>query len=367
MTTAGPERRRPIAIWGAYGGMNIGDEAILVAMVNLLRRHGLNPEVVITQSRPDPATVARYSRLGLETVPFRDAAALLRATRRCDLLCGGGQLLDDRGGLGFPIGFTGSLVSLNRILGRRPAIFGIGAEPIQRRASRWMVKVLYGLAPSAMVRDQPSAAALSAAGYRKERICVGGDVVMTLDLASEVEIGSKRLLIVPNRDPQRAGSLEGVFERLAGTARSAGWSVTIMAHDRRNDFDAGELARLEEVLGHDSIDYVVPDSLEEGLAAYRSSDVVASARMHPLILALLHNVRPLAIPVVPKVDTLVTDMQLCSVVPSATGADIAAGLTAAAAWDGAKAAQIIAERRTAIDRCVQESFNVEPNPAEGGA
>ncbi|MDJ0664653.1 MAG: polysaccharide pyruvyl transferase family protein [Acidimicrobiia bacterium] len=367
MTGGSRERRRPVAIWGAYGGMNLGDEAILVSMVGLMRRHDLEPNVVITQSRPEPATVAAYARLGLSTVTFRDALALLRTARRCDLICGGGQLLDDRGGLGFPVGFTGALLLLNRVLGGRPTILGIGAEPITRRASKWMVKLLYSLAGSAMVRDRPSAAALSAAGYRMERVQVGGDVVLTLEVATEALAGSKRLLIVPNKDAQRAGGLEGAFETLARSARSAGWSVTVMAHDRRNEYDAGEVARLEKVLEDDSIEYLVPASLEEGLAAYRSSDVVASARMHPLILALLHNVRPLAIPVVPKVDTLVEDMKLLSVAPGASGDEMLAELDAAAAWDGAGAAQIIDERRAAIDRFVAASFNRERNPAEGGA
>ncbi len=332
--------------------MNIGDEAILVALVSLLRRRDLDPRSLIVQSEPDEEANRAYTRLGLQPISFRHPLRLLGALRRSDLVCGGGQLMDDRGGLGFPVGFTAVLVLVNRVLGGRPIIFGIGAEPVQRRASKWLVKTMYSRAHMAMVRDSPSEQALTGAGYPAEKTAVGGDLALTL---VDIERGNssteaQRLLLIPNRDSQRVGNLAATFDAITATAQQAGWHVTVMAHDRRSDYDAGELARMAEVLGNDDIEYVVPASLEAGLAHYRNADVVVSARMHPLLLSILHGVTPVAIPVVDKVRTLVTDLSIPSLQPDAGASDIAAALTAARAGSLDHVEPILDARRTAIGR-----------------
>ncbi len=352
MTDRDQPRHRTLAIWGAYGGMNIGDEAILVALVSLLRRRDLDPRSLIVQSEPDEEANRAYTRLGLQPISFRHPLRLLGALRRSDLVCGGGQLMDDRGGLGFPVGFTAVLVLVNRVLGGRPIIFGIGAEPVQRRASKWLVKTMYSRAHMAMVRDSPSEQALTGAGYPAEKTAVGGDLALTL---VDIERGNssteaQRLLLIPNRDSQRVGNLAATFDAITATAQQAGWHVTVMAHDRRSDYDAGELARMAEVLGNDDIEYVVPASLEAGLAHYRNADVVVSARMHPLLLSILHGVTPVAIPVVDKVRTLVTDLSIPSLQPDAGASDIAAALTAARAGSLDHVEPILDARRTAIGR-----------------
>lgn len=343
-------RHRPLAIWGAYGGMNIGDEAILVALMSLLRRRELDPRSLVVQSKPDEDAHRAYTQLGLEPISFRHPLRLLGALRRSDLVCGGGQLMDDRGGLGFPVGFTSVLILINRVLGGRPIIFGIGAEPVQRRSTRWLVKKMYSRAHMAMVRDTPSEQALIGAGYPEAKVAVGGDVALTLiDLECGDSSGdTKRLLLIPNRDTQRVGDLAAVFDKVAATALQAGWQVTVMAHDRRNDYDAGELARMAEVLGTDDIAFVVPSSLDAGLAHYRDADVVVSARMHPLLLSILHGVTPVAIPVVDKVRTLVADLSIASLQPDASATDIAAALTEARTGSLDHVVPILDARRTAI-------------------
>ncbi|MCP4307088.1 MAG: polysaccharide pyruvyl transferase family protein [bacterium] len=352
MTDRDQPRHRPLAIWGAYGGMNIGDEAILVALVSLLRRRDLDPRSLIVQNEPDKEANRVYRRLGLQPISFRHPLRLFSALRHSDLVCGGGQLIDDRGGLGFPVGYTAVLTLINRMFGGRPIIFGIGAEPVLRRTTKWLVRTMYGRAHMAMVRDTPSERALTEAGFPAEKTAVGGDIALTLD---DIESGTssndgQRLLLIPNRDTQRVGDLAATFDVIAATARQEGWQVTVMAHDRRNDYDAGELARMAEVLGTDDIEYVVPATLDAGLAHYRNADVVVSARMHPLLLSILHGVTPVAIPVVDKVRTLVADLSILSLQPSSGASNITAAL--AAARDGSldHIEPILDARCTAIEK-----------------
>ena len=364
MTDQDQSRRRPLSIWGAYGGMNIGDEAILVAMIDLLRRHGLDPRTLIVQSPPEPDAAAAYRRRGLEPVAFRSLGRLFNALRRTDLVCGGGQLMDDRGGLGFPVGFTSCLILANRVLGGRPIIFGIGAEPMQRGASKWLVKRFYSLARLAMVRDRPSHEALVAAGYPEEQAAVGGDVAMTLHGLARHDRATKtkRLLLVPNRDPQRVGNIAATFDTVVDAARGAGWGVTVMAHDRRPEYDVGELDRMRGALGTEGVEYVVPTSLNDGYTHYQQADVVVSARMHPLLLSILHGVTPVAIPVVAKVRTLVADLSLHTV-PVGTARDDVPDILNAACGDSLDHVQpILAARVAAIEQLLDRAIRLWQTP-----
>lgn len=365
MTDQDQSRRRPLSIWGAYGGMNIGDEAILVAMIDLLRRHDLDPRTLIVQSPPEPDVAAAYKRRGLEPVAFRSMGRLFKALRRTDLVCGGGQLMDDRGGLGFPVGFTSCLILANRVLGGRPIIFGIGAEPMQRGTSKWLVKRCYSLAPLAMVRDRPSHEALVAAGYPAGQAAVGGDVALTLHgLASDDRTTkrSKRLLLVPNRDPQRVGNLAPTFDTVVDAARGSGWEVKVMAHDRRPEYDVGELDRIRSALGTEGVEYVVPTSLNDGYTHYQQADVVVSARMHPLLLSIIHGVTPVAIPVVAKVRTLVADLSLPTL-PVGTPRDDVPDILNAACDESLDYVQpILAERVSAIERLLDTAIRLWQTP-----
>src|SRR5271156_57319 len=132
-------------IWGANGGHNLGDEAILWAVSRLLRR--LRPKArlfVIVQQELSATTAELYARWDLVVVKA-GSFRCLSALRSARLIVGGGQLVDDKT-LGWPVGWTSIFLLANRVLGQKPLILCIGAEPIRRRLTVGLVKSIYSLA-----------------------------------------------------------------------------------------------------------------------------------------------------------------------------------------------------------------------------
>lgn len=175
-----------ILISGWAGAGNVGDELATRAAVAMVRRAGGEPVVA---SRDPAATAALH---GVEAVA-RGLRGLVAAAR-CDGVCvGPGGILQDSTSIwSLPAHLAAALTA--RVL-RKPVVgLGLGAEPLQRRSSRWMVRRALGSGP-VTVRDQPSAEALAAAGVRAE---IAPDLVFTLDL--EPRPASEELVVAVGPD-----------------------------------------------------------------------------------------------------------------------------------------------------------------------
>lgn len=172
---------------GYFGFGNAGDDAILTAMVEDVRR--LDPEAEFTVIGPSrrrlsggddsPAAVGAadlFARLGVHVVPRDDWRQVLGALRSADLvISGGGGLLQDstsRGSLAF---YTGHLLAA-QLLRRRRMVYAQGVGPLGSFESRMLVRLaLRGATVS--VRDQESAELLRRCGVHPSRIHVTADPV----------------------------------------------------------------------------------------------------------------------------------------------------------------------------------------------
>ena len=87
---------KEILIGGYYGGGNLGDEAILAAILQDLRN--LDPSLNYSVVSWDPHLTRKEHEVG--AVYWRDIEALVEASRKADLiLVGGGGLFQDHWGL----------------------------------------------------------------------------------------------------------------------------------------------------------------------------------------------------------------------------------------------------------------------------
>lgn len=227
------------AVFGHVGNGNLGDEAIIAAVISNLRRRdpeaqvlGLSgnpadteqrhaiPSFPIRRGSPSgpigatrapapapPAAPARPSRLGdlLRRVPalYRAAKAcrsllsrtaaclaevpfLVRSARRIRgtnllIVAGSGQLFDGAGG---PWGFPWTILKwcmLARLRGARVAFASVGAGPIRSRVSSFLLRRALALAGYRSFRDETSRDLLGRLGFRKES-AVAPDLVHSLPL-----------------------------------------------------------------------------------------------------------------------------------------------------------------------------------------
>jgi polysaccharide pyruvyl transferase CsaB len=189
-----------VGITGSYGGLNLGDEAILQSIITQLRKDV--PKVEITVFSRDAEDTKR--RHGVErSVPVRklSRAEVLPEVERLDLLIlGGGGILYDADARTYL-----REVSLAREKRIPVMVYAVGAGPLNHAAAQAAVRDNLADAVVVTVREKSAHRVLEEAGLHR-------DVVVTADPA---------LLLKP--EPLPRGVLK--HEGLEGRRRLIGMSV----------------------------------------------------------------------------------------------------------------------------------------------
>ncbi len=165
-----------VCISGYYGFDNAGDEAILLAMIESLRREFPDIEITVLSDKPEK-TAAAY---GVKAYDRWKWWQIHKAIMASDImLSGGGGLLQDVTGKKSILYYTHIMKMAVRR--RRPLfIFSQGVGPVNDKWNQNHVAKVLRKAARITVRDDESAALLQSWGMRRGRIHVTADPVLTL-------------------------------------------------------------------------------------------------------------------------------------------------------------------------------------------
>lgn len=297
--------------WGGYAGYNLGDEAILWALSQLIRK--LEPAATQCVLIPDgvPAHVeAQYADWQIEVIKGRMPGCLdiLRTAR---LIAGGGQMVDDTT-LGWPVGWSSLFIAINAFFGQGPLVLCIGAEHLKRFLPRFLVHHVYGLAKVCTCRDDESAQILRDVGINAQKVWTTRDVVFSLDRRlipqyQTPQSSTPSVAIVVAYDPNRVLDTIARYTKLIDALLEYGMDIQLVAHDLRPDYDIRARDEIHAIYKNNPhVTAPIASSVDEVLTIYSHSDAVISGRMHPLILASLVGTLPIAFGGKAKVQSLLT-------------------------------------------------------------
>lgn len=187
-----PDQRYRVGISGSYGGLNMGDEAILHAILAQLRASV--PVEVTVFSRDKEDTLRRHAverAVGVRDLNREEARA--EVARLDLLLLGGGGILYDGGGEVYL-----REVQLAHEEGVPVAVYAISAGPLTDQRLRGLVRDTLDPCAVITVRDRPSKRLLEEVGVRAE-------VELTADpaLLLQAEPLPEHTLEVEGLDPTR--------------------------------------------------------------------------------------------------------------------------------------------------------------------
>jgi polysaccharide pyruvyl transferase CsaB len=297
-----PDQDHPrILVSGWAGAGNVGDELLTRAAVTLLRDLDAVPVVA---SRDPEATAALH---GVEAVPWGPRGH--RALDGLDGVClGPGGILQDSSSIwSLPAHLSMALLALRR--GLPVAAIGVGAEPMRRRSSAWLLRRALGSAV-VVTRDRASSNALRAAGLGGR---TGADVVFGLDLAPASPTGE---IVVSMGGAVRPGLFSPASRRVdAPPLAEIATAVDLLA-DRldapvvltrfRGARDAEAAGALRDLLRCDAA--VISSDVDEHVRRVCGARLVVSSRYHPLVLAARAGVPAVAVSAQAKVRSLVTQI-----------------------------------------------------------
>jgi polysaccharide pyruvyl transferase CsaB len=308
-----------VGISGSYGGLNLGDEAILEGMLAQLRA-SLPVEVTVFSRNPDDTR----SRHAVErAVPVRDMSRdeIRQEIARLDLfVLGGGGILFDA-----EVGIYLREVMIAHELGVPVLVYAISAGPLDRPESGAAVKDALNHAAVVSVRDRGSKHLLESLGVQRE-IHVTADPALILEPRPLPEDALERegierhgtwLIGVSVREPGVAAPDLDTDHYHALLANAGDYLVERFDADlvfvpMESQQDLQHSHAVVSKMANPQRAHVLKGTYTAGemLALIASLDFAVGMRLHFLIFAALQRVPFVALPYGGKVDGLLEELQM---------------------------------------------------------
>ena len=287
---------RLVVFGGWFGSRNLGDEAILIGLRNVLRAS--MPGVELVALSTDPEYTERVC--GVESVKLRSPRSLVR--NREEYL----RVFDEADGCivsgGTPIYDYGHLsraihMALPAIKGKPLVFFGVGAKPLPSFKGRGVTRLLLRGAKLISTRDAPSRVVLTR--LTRTPIVVTGDSALHMERTAAEEPNEPLALICPRRlslDHRRSyhqplsspeiNRIRHMVARAADRLGSKGYAVRFTPyHTATPDDDRHEITRVMNLMRGEAGTLPRPTSPGAALRLAAEASLVVGLRLHSLVLA----------------------------------------------------------------------------------
>ena len=338
-------RVRAVAL-GYQGFGNVGDEAILAGIEELLSDSRVEVVAVVGGHEPIPAFPAARR---IVTRRMRPNLASLRALSRARLLLvSGGGLLHDHWVTVVPTYLAWMLLA--RLTGTRVVWVGVGVGPLDRPILRRMAGWALRLAACVTVRDPESALFVARIAPRVKVTVVPDPALLMSPPAARPRSGIG--FVVRGPTPGRDGEIDEMIVGLASAAADAGagkGDVRLLTFGGPRDRAFADAVR--GLAAQDGttlpIEELGPDP-RQALEVLAGLEAVVTVRLHGLLLAALAGTPAVPIAYDDKVASMARQLGLdeaCQPVTGLTGHGITAAL---ASVQTAKQQELVAGRLSEI-------------------
>lgn len=281
--------KKRYVISGYYGFNNFGDELILSAICNKLKRE--NADVTVFSVSPEE-TAKRY---GVKAAPTFNLFRVLSELVKTDvLISGGGSLFQDTTSINSLLYYSFVLFAA-QILKKETIIYRQGIGPLRSPVSKFLVKNLFKRCTSVSVRDEKSLKLLTDWGIKAE---------LAEDPVWEIEIHKAEKNDVLGVQLRKCSEISDEFlDKLASAiSENKPSRIKIFALQRNTDTEICEKFKnlLVKYLPESEI-LIVADNLTEELSSVKK---LVAMRYHALVIGIKSEVECVGINYDIKVQTL---------------------------------------------------------------
>jgi len=300
-----------VVLSGYYGFHNVGDEAILQAIIHALRQEKKDIEIIVLSNDPE-YTKKTY---GVDAVNRWKLGEVFRAIAGSDgVISGGGSLLQDKTGLKSVPYYTGIMMIAYTL--RKPFyIYAQGIGPLEQRVSQILVKYALSKADYISVRDKESAQLLQTLGIQGNIDLVPDPVMgmkydpsLNRSWLEKTGLSNEPFITVALRDWPSAGFpvCKGkVVEALDRFVSDGEYRVVFLPmHGEHDDVFSREIV---DAMKNSSRVHIFPynASIEEKISIIGASSLLFGMRLHALIFAALAHTPMVGLSYDPKIDAFI--------------------------------------------------------------
>ncbi len=173
-----------VILSGYYGFNNSGDDAILSAIIDSLRREKPDVSLLVLSKNPK-ATAKQHGVVSLSRINFLQIAAYMK---RCRLFInGGGSLIQDITSTHSLYYYT-LLMYLSKKYGLKLMLFANGIGPIIRRSNEGTARKALQMCDYITLRDPQSFDELARLGVKNENVALSSDPTLAIKPAEGAEL-----------------------------------------------------------------------------------------------------------------------------------------------------------------------------------
>ncbi len=294
--TRKPKKKKPtVLLSGYYGFDNIGDEAVLAAIVQQLKQH--LPGVPFVVLSNDPAATKRNH--GVIAVNRWDWRAVRQAMKECGLfISGGGSLLQDVTSLKGLIFYIAQIL-LARFYHKPVMIYAQGLGPLHGTISRFMVRWTLNRCQAITWRDEHSLALAREIGVKRpmQVVC---DPVLAWQPEETVlpDLPTGKKIAFSLRPWAGMEKDLAALTHLGDALAKQGYHIVLLPFHK--DEDRNIQQQLADTMSEPA--FLLPDlPPASAWAVLGQMDLVVGMRLHALIMAAAQGVPSAALSYDPKV------------------------------------------------------------------
>ncbi len=297
-----------IVVSGYYGSKNGGDEAMLAAMLEVLREEISDLQVTVISLNPE------YTRLRhkVDAVPMPDIFSIIKKIRAADLLISGGGSLLQNVTSGRSLYYYLAIIFFALVLGRKVMLYAQGIGPIRGTLAHKLMNLIVNRVDLITVRDRGSLEELSRLKITRPKIFCTADPVLAIK-SVPLEIGER--ILAHHSIKKSDGKFIGVAvrhwlgwgrfqselaEALDKIVEATGAKIVFIPmkfpEDIRSAVSTAELMKKNCVVFEEEF------STREILSLVGCMDLLIGVRLHALIFAGVMNVPLLGISYDPKIE-----------------------------------------------------------------
>ncbi|MFW6026068.1 MAG: polysaccharide pyruvyl transferase CsaB [Candidatus Woesearchaeota archaeon] len=307
---------KSVAISGYYGYDNLGDEAILYAMIEMLKKESPSIDINVLSASPE-ITAKRY---GVNAILRNDFLKIMKVLKKTDLfLSGGGSLLQDVTSLR-SIPYYLALVKLANILGNKTAFYAQGIGPVNKSISKKLIKWVANDTNLITLRDKDSLNLLKNIGVKEELINLTVDPVYGLyandflnsknSLLDFKKKSEEKLVAISLRPWEDNSYLKSVIKAVDYLYERKKIKFVILPMYLDQDLEISK--KLKEKMKSPAYLWKKKLTPAEMISLFSNFDFFIGVRLHSLIFAAINGIPFIGISYDPKVDSFLKDLNLKS-------------------------------------------------------
>lgn len=291
-----------IVLSGYYGFDNVGDDAILLSIIQGLKKWQHDIEITVLSNNPS-ATEQTYGVKAVNRWKMKEIHQLLKTAD--GLISGGGSLMQDQTGMK-TIPYYAGVIQIAKWLKKPVFVYAQGMGPINHTLSKFFVRKTFNKVDQITIRDKASQTLLTEIGVRKEAKIVP-DPVMGLnggdfhcEWLEHESLTAESYISVSVRDwPSTIAYKEKIAHSLDQLVRQGEQIVFLPMHGEHDFKTSQEVAALMQEKS-----LIAPSdlSIEEKIAVIGQSQLLIGMRLHSLIFSAIYATPFIAISYDPKID-----------------------------------------------------------------